>query len=91
MAKFDMSEYQYSEYEKYMALRSNSKGLILNNSNCNVHFSNDGKTVRIFVDPYFAKHYEESEGRGPGVYTGEEILSHIEESKHKDEEDGVDD
>ena len=58
MAKFDMSEYQYSEYEKYMALRSNSKGLILNNSNCNVHFSNDGKTVRIFVDPYFAKHYE---------------------------------
>ena len=91
MAKFDMSEYQYSEYEKYMALRSNSKGLILNNSNCNVHFSNDGKTVRIFVDPYFAKHYEESEGRGPGVYTGEEILSHIEESKHKYEEDDVDD
>ena len=56
MAKFDMSEYQYSEYEKYMALRSNSKGLILNNSNCNVHFSNDGsgKNSRYHFKPLYA-------------------------------------
>ena len=87
MAKFDMSEYQYSEYEKYMGLRSNTKGLILNQSRCGIHFRDDGKTVCLNVDPYFAKYYEELAGRGPGVYTGEEILAQIEDSKHKDEED----
>ena len=87
MAKINMSEYNYSEYEKYLSLRRNTKGLILDYSRCSVSFNEDEKTVCLYIDPYFARKYEEENGRGPGIYTVDEILAQFEDSKHLDDDD----
>lgn len=58
MPKFDVSEYEYSEYEKYLSARSNTKGLILDRSNSEVSFKDSDRTVVIYVDPYFAYEFE---------------------------------
>lgn len=58
MPKFDYSEYQYSDYEKYLASRANTPGLILNHCKCDVHFYDNDRTVCLHIDPYFAKDYE---------------------------------
>ena len=87
MAKINMSEYKYSEYEKYFNLRRNTKGLILNRSRCSVSFNEDEKTVCLFIDSHFARKYDDENGRGPGIYSSEELLARMEDSKHRNDDD----
>ena len=50
--KKDYSEYQYSEYDKYLIKRSNQKGVKLDYFVNKVHFSPEDKKFNITVDDY---------------------------------------
>ena len=50
--KKDYSEYQYTEYDKYLAIRSAPKGVILPFFINHVRFDQDEKSFIIEVDSY---------------------------------------
>lgn len=58
MPEFDRSEYEYSEYEKYISSRTSTEGLVLDRANCRVQFDEKNRLVKLFCDPFFAEQYE---------------------------------
>ena len=68
MAKFDASEYERSDYENYLKLRGDTKGLLLHQSKCSAQCSESDKTIELFVDPFFAEYFNyENDRIGPGM------------------------
>ncbi len=58
MAKFDYSEYRLDDYEKYRRFLRNTNDLLYDNCQCKVSFTDNNRTIKIYVDQTFAKIYE---------------------------------
>ncbi len=59
MPKYDYTEYELNEWEKYKRARSSTKELILDYSSCKVRISTKDKMVGIYVDEALARRYDE--------------------------------